>query len=446
MKKSTSHPHIIVVGAGIAGLTAAYVLRLHGISAKVIEASNRVGGRMTSDISDGRVIDRGAQFLSTEYKVIPDLLRQLGLSQHIRETSQYSAIARGGQPRIIRNAHPADSLTSGLLSLPAWLKLGWRSLRDGSKLRELPLSDYSRWAAFDSETASDWANREMGAEVVEYVYEPMLQGFYFQTPEETSMALALAVTLFGVRRAKTIALSSGLGILPTALAAGLDVKCDMPVSMIRPSNGKVYIETPSGQLQADRVILAVPAPVGLRILSKPLDILSARLLSTPYSASINVAVITDAGFDLPNRLHRTYGLLLPRSERISVAAVGIENNKCRGNGPEGHLINVMFSHESATRLMSSYDKVIAAEAMREMEGYFPSLSRHIKTFHVYRWPMAEPCSKVGRAMDLERYRKQCDITTPSVILAGDYMSMPFTDGAAESGAWAAKVIARSAHK
>lgn len=56
---------VIVIGAGIAGLTAAYYLRKQGMDVEVLESSSRVGGRMTSDTSEGYIIDRGAHFQFT---------------------------------------------------------------------------------------------------------------------------------------------------------------------------------------------------------------------------------------------------------------------------------------------------------------------------------------------------------------------------------------------
>ena len=75
MNHSLSTAQVIVVGAGIAGLTAAYSLKEQGISVKVIDAADRVGGRMTSDELNGHVVDRGAQFLSSEYSIIAGLLK-----------------------------------------------------------------------------------------------------------------------------------------------------------------------------------------------------------------------------------------------------------------------------------------------------------------------------------------------------------------------------------
>ena len=441
MVPNTSAHKVVVVGAGIAGLTAAYFLNQQGISTRVIEATDRVGGRMTSDIINGHVIDRGAQFLSTEYGLILDLLHQLDLSQHLCTTSQCSAIVRSGIPRSMRSNRPLDALK--LFSVHAMLSLAWATLPLSNKQKNLSLSDYSQWAAFDTESTASWSNRDIADEVTEYMYEPMLQGFYFQTPEATSKALAVVLTAFGMRRAKTLSLKKGLGILPVTLARGLDVMLSTTVQAIESVDGKARVHTSSETFVAEHVILAVPAPVGKNLIAHLSDHLMESLLTTPYSASINVACITDGNFELPKNLKNVYGLLIPRQERAAVAAVGIENNKNRRGGV-GHLLNIMFSHDAAVRLMRSSDEDVVASAIQSVIDYFPSLSAHITNSLVYRWPAAEPLSPVGRSAQLQEYRKRCEKELPIAVLAGDYMSMPYTEGAAESGYWAAAMIARQA--
>lgn len=443
MQSNTPSSEVIVVGAGIAGLTAAHVLKQRGISVKVIEASNRVGGRMTSDVVNGHVIDRGAQFLSTEYVVLLRLLRQLGLTKLIRSTSQYSAIVRDGIPRRIRIDRPMDALISGLLHPRAWLKFGWNSLLLNASLRNRSLSNYSQWSEFDTEYVSAGSNPKIYQEIVEYGYEPMLQGFYFQTPERTSIALAHALNTFGMRRARTLTLEGGLGTLPNALSRDLDAELNTPATRIDLADDSVSISTALGQRRASRVILAVPAPAASLLLKKPLDELSGRLLATAYTTSINVAVITDAQFSLPEKLKDVYGLLIPRRERKGVAAIGIENNKNRTHAA-GHLLNIMLSHEFAMHCISLTDDAVVAQALNGAQVHLPDLPEHVRQTRVYRWPMAEPCSDIGRAKDLQLYREQCGKLPPRLVLAGDYMSMPYTEGAAESGMWAAELTARAA--
>jgi oxygen-dependent protoporphyrinogen oxidase len=220
---------VIVVGAGIAGLTAAHYLSKAGIHVKVLEASGRVGGRMITDVVNGFPVDGGAQFLSSEYSLLHSLASEVGLQANLRATSDWNAIVRRGKICRIRTGSPLRALTSGLLGPPTWMKLGWQMWRLRSWLKRLPLNDYSQWSGFDLESVASWANRRAVPSAVEYLFEPMLHSFYFQEPEETSVALGLALLGFGLRGARTLALLGGMGTLPERIAARLDVTLDSRV-------------------------------------------------------------------------------------------------------------------------------------------------------------------------------------------------------------------------
>jgi oxygen-dependent protoporphyrinogen oxidase len=136
-----------------------------------------------------------------------------------------------------------------------------------------------------------------------------------------------------------------------------------------------------------------------------------------------------------------YGLLIPRQERVDVAAIALERNKRPGGPDQDQILNIMVSNDSARRMLPLPDEAIVQCVLREAGRYFPGIESQIETFRIYRWPEAEPLSKVGRTSALQRYRAQCQMMRPRVLLAGDYMSMPYTEGAAESGAWAARMLA-----
>ncbi|MGB1610682.1 MAG: FAD-dependent oxidoreductase, partial [Ilumatobacteraceae bacterium] len=66
-------PPVVVVGAGLAGLSCAVTLHRAGVDTIVIEASDGVGGRVRTDQVDGFLLDRGFQVMLTAY---PELHRQ----------------------------------------------------------------------------------------------------------------------------------------------------------------------------------------------------------------------------------------------------------------------------------------------------------------------------------------------------------------------------------
>lgn len=75
-------PRIVIVGAGLAGLTAAYRLKQAGFSARLFEASNRIGGRMFTGrdvVGTGLTTELGAEFIDTNHEAVLGLVRELGL-------------------------------------------------------------------------------------------------------------------------------------------------------------------------------------------------------------------------------------------------------------------------------------------------------------------------------------------------------------------------------
>ncbi len=431
---------VIVVGAGIAGLTAAHFLAKAGIRVKVVEASGRVGGRMITDVVNGFPVDCGAQFLSSEYSLLRSLVQDVGLQDSLRTTSPWNAIAREGKICRLRASHPFYAMTSGLLGPSVWMKLGWHLWRLNSELESLPLNNYSQWSGLDLESVSSWANRTIGPSIIEYLFEPILHGFYFQEPEDTSLALGLMLLAFGSRGARTLSLSSGLGSLPEAIAARLDVALHSPVRSITSDGNSVTINTGTARMEAEYAILAIPAHEAKRLYLGG-DDTANRLMAVPYSATINIAIVTASGFRLSKPLKDVYGLLILRRERRHIAAICIEANKNNECASRGQLLNILLCHASAMAMMALPDDEIVAAVVEEAENYLPGLSAQIATTRLYRWKQAEPCSPIGRAKDIAQYRNNPPLDR-RIWLAGDSMSMPFTEGAAESGKWAADEICK----
>lgn len=395
---------------------------------------------MTTDLIDGHVVDRGAQFLSTRYRVILDLLRDLDLETQWCETTQLSAIVKSGKPVALHTSRPMDARR--LAPVGSLLRLAWHQWRHARRVERPDTSCYAAWAAVDDATLTDWLRQRVGEDVLEYLFEPMVHGFYFQTPEETSVALGAVLMAFGVQRSRTCALRDGLGVLPQALARQLDVRYEWPAISIEKRGSRYAVRAVSGEVESDAVVMAVPAPTASGILGScdtplGLDTTARGLMGTQYSASINVACLLGAGFEPLVPLRDCYGLLIPRCERRAVVAIGIENNKRPDVQGRTWQVNLMFACDAAQTYMTVDDATIVDVALSDSRPWLGAGSHHVRHSRVFRWPLAEPKSNVGRARLIAAYRRHCVCDAPKIVLAGDYVGMPFTEGAAESGEWAA---------
>ena len=72
---------VLIVGAGLAGLSAALSLQAAGKDVLVVESSDRAGGRVASDLIDGFICDRGFQLINARYPALQelDVIKELSL-------------------------------------------------------------------------------------------------------------------------------------------------------------------------------------------------------------------------------------------------------------------------------------------------------------------------------------------------------------------------------
>ena len=423
---------IIIIGAGISGLVTAYNLQKQGFEVTILESTASVGGRMTTLKVEDFIIDGGAQFLSSGYSIISDLINELGLSFEFIKTSPYVGIVKGGKICKFRYDNPFSLLK--VLSFKDWLSMGIGGYKLQKAIKSLPVNDYSAWADFDDESTRKWSDSFYTQGVTKYFLEPMLEAFYFQTPEETSKALPIALTKFTLEKAKTMTLKGGINLLAQQLSKNLDIRLNTTVNDITIKDVKVEIKTNQNVFIADKVIITTPAPI-TKTFYTPINDYEKELLETPYSSTINISIGLKERLGQKN-LNEIYGIWIPRNERDNIAAITIERFKSPDRVKKGELLNIMLSGKTGKKMMKMSEEKIILQVLKELEFYIPNISNKIAFTKLFKWRYAEPLSQIGRAKNIEKYRKNMNKDS-LVYLAGDYMSMPFTEGAAESGLWVA---------
>ena len=101
---------VVIVGAGAAGLTAANELRRAGLSVAVLEARDRVGGRLWTDDIDGAMLEIGGQWVSPDQEALKETLAELGLETY----SRY----REGESVYINKAGELTRFTGDIFPVP----------------------------------------------------------------------------------------------------------------------------------------------------------------------------------------------------------------------------------------------------------------------------------------------------------------------------------------
>jgi oxygen-dependent protoporphyrinogen oxidase len=170
---------IIVIGAGISGLTTAYLLSKKGFDVKIIEKRDSVGGSIESVVENDFLFDRGPNSALETTPVIGQLVNELGLRQELLYASK-----QANKRYILRNnqLHALPMSPQGLIKTK--LFSGKAKLR----LMAEPFIGRSKDGYYQS--LAEFVKRRLGLEFLDYAINPFVAGVYAGRPEELSVKSA----------------------------------------------------------------------------------------------------------------------------------------------------------------------------------------------------------------------------------------------------------------
>lgn len=168
-------PRVLVCGAGLTGLTAAWHLRRSGIDVTVLEASDVVGGVVQTVRRDGYLVERGPNSctLTPNLAALVESLQLTPMLRPAAPQAQRRYIVRGGVPIVVPSS-PGAMLRSPLFGLAAKLRL----------LREPFIA---RRQATEDESVADFVTRRLGSEPLDYAVDPFVSGVYAGDPAHLSV-------------------------------------------------------------------------------------------------------------------------------------------------------------------------------------------------------------------------------------------------------------------
>ncbi|MFF9348736.1 NAD(P)/FAD-dependent oxidoreductase [Streptomyces sp. NPDC014734] len=223
MLSSAHHADVVVIGAGIAGLSAAHRLTRAGVSVAVLEAGPRIGGRMTTTESDGFLLDRLGPLLSTSYpelRLIP-ALEGLDLCHFAPGVLVHSEGRpyRIGDARGARGALKAARALAGAPRPPMGGPIDQARL--GAALSRLAATPASRILARPEQNAlTALSHRGLPSRTVGGFLRPLLSAL-LSDPELTTSSRCADLALRDYARGRLCVPAGGSGRLPELLAAAL---------------------------------------------------------------------------------------------------------------------------------------------------------------------------------------------------------------------------------
>ncbi|MBM7809246.1 FAD-dependent oxidoreductase [Saccharothrix algeriensis] len=422
---------VVVVGAGVAGLTAAHELRKAGRRVCVLEAADRVGGRMATTRQDGFVIDTGAEQLSERgYDATWALLAELGVGpSELPRIGQWAGVWRDGRFR--RGlAHPLGLITGAGLSARARLDL-IGVLRDRY--------DFDRPEEAGAETVAGFAARHH-PDLLDYLCQPVVAGFCGWDPERSAAGPFLALLTSIGPSSGWRAYRGGTDLLARVLAERLDVGLSCPVDEVVAGSLSARVFAGSTEVRARSVVLAVPAPVVRRIYANP------PAHEVPFLAASTYVPVVKVHLVLDRRLSAgVYLGVVPRVASRTLASVLFDHLKHPDRAPAGRGLVTLVAHPSvAGRLLAAPDGEAADVLVTAAEEFVPGLRAATTGVVVHRFrdglPEATPRALALRAGFAARAGGVVDY-------AGDWVGvMPSSEAAVRSGRRAAARVLAARRK
>ncbi|QIS14935.1 flavin monoamine oxidase family protein [Nocardia arthritidis] len=274
---------VVVVGAGLAGLTAARQVAAAGRSVVVLEARDRVGGRTVNhDLGDGRVTELGGQYVGPTQGHVLALAEELGVGTFKASTGGEDVYVHKGKAKRYTGALPPDlAAAADLLVTMARID---RQVRKISPDEPWKADNAREW---DGQTLESWLRKLKITDNAIELMDVFLNIIYGGDARDASLLFSLwYFAMFGDEHtpgrltrglaaeggAQDSRFIGGSQILSIRMSEQLDgcVRLGAPVRRIAQQGNHVTVDSDAGNWQASRVIVAVPPVLASRIVWEPL--------------------------------------------------------------------------------------------------------------------------------------------------------------------------------
>ncbi|RFA17143.1 putrescine oxidase [Subtercola boreus] len=297
---------VAIIGAGVTGLIAANTLRAAGLTVVVLEARERVGGRLWTDHIDGQLFELGGQWVSPDQTALIETLDELGLDTYSRYREGQSVyIGPGGAPvRFTGDIFPAGEHTQAELERLIALLDELVAATDAAA----PWAQ-ERAAEFDRVSFRSWLEQQSDdAEARENISLFIADAMLTKPSHTFSLLQALLMAASAGSFSNLVdadfildkRVAGGLQQVPLRLAARLDdadLRLGHPVRTIAWSDTGATVSTAELEVEARHVIVAVPPNLQSRIdFAPPLPRLRQQLWQ---HQSLGLVIKVHATYETP---------------------------------------------------------------------------------------------------------------------------------------------------
>lgn len=423
---------VVIVGGGITGLTAAHELKQRGEDFVVLEAADRVGGKIDGGPVGTLDIDSAADGFLARQPEMADLCREIGLGDQLVRPSGGRAYiwAQGGlrpipAPSVLGVPLDPDSVDASNIVSAA----GVDALRRGLAA-EHP-------ALVGDVTVGDAIRPVVGGEVFERLVDPLLGGINAGSADRMSIMagapqLAAAAVIGGDMRANLTAQAGESAKTPGPVFLGVEggtqriierlaarlhdrIRLQTPAVGLRPTTGGWAVVTPSGEVDASRVILTCPATATAALIEPFCPESASELRKIVYSSAVLVTFVVDRQL-VDNPLDGS-GFLVPRDQSLMMTACSWSSSKWRHYDDGVHaVLRVSAGRTDDPRWLSMTEPEIISTLTEELAL---TVGLHGQpSVRVTEWRNALPQYRPGHLDRVEAIEADLSAAAPGVVATG----------------------------
>jgi protoporphyrinogen oxidase len=405
---------IVIIGAGIAGLTCAKYLKDAGIEATILEASDAVGGRVRTDVVDGFKLDRGFQVLLTAYPEACKLLNYKDLRFKIMPSG--ARIRRGNDFFVMPN--PLKNIETAPQALFAPVGNFWDKL----KVLQLNLSVRNALPPDASKPQKAQTTLEFLKEfgysdtIIERFFRPFFRGVFLEKGLKTD-ATFFKFLFRQFAQGDVVVPENGMQAIPEQIAAHLNPKQIRLNTSVERIEGKTVFLTNGETIVADKIVIATDAPVAAKLLNEKYVI--------PFNSTDCVYFTTDRPLSISGKSY----LIINSNSNELIDHLVVLSDIAPSYAPAGKtLISVSVVGKNG---LSEADLTKKIEV--ELNNWFGNNHawQHLKT---YRIPNALP-----QYFDDSNAHKSLKIND-CMFRCGDYTAYPSLNAAMKTGREVAELL------
>ena len=412
---------VIVVGGGVAGLTAAWKLSKLGLAVELYESSNRLGGLIQSIDLDGTSLDVGAEAFAVARPDTLELIADLGLSHLVEEPANSEArILVDG--RVIKIPHGVLGIPSDLDSEELIEAIGPEAVLEAKRLDAQP------WSTKPNGTLADLVRDRLGESVLRTLVTPVVAGVHASDPNlleadavapglfaraaqlGSLSAAAAAIRATAARPGAAVAtLAGGMmqliqGLERAVTQAGVTLHLSTPVTRVEQNQDgyrlSLGIPTDEQQPQADLLVVAVPPAVAAKILS-PLATLAEPLARIPQ-VDVTVVALSAENSKLARAPLGSGVLVAPGNTAVSAKASTHTSAKWDSVqsriGENRHLVRLSYGRNG---LAPAASPDLVKTAKQDAVRLFGFNEADIREVAIQEWPQSLVQARTGHRRVLD---------------------------------------------